>query len=62
MNGNMIHLKMLNRVRFQNINKDMKVRETKMEILYVIIFGIREYMFLRIGKINNIKILKKDII
>ena len=34
----------------------MKIRKINMDILFVIIFGIKEYKYQIIGKMNNIEI------
>ena len=59
-NLNKIYLNQLNKDKFQNINKDMKIKEIMMEILYVIIFGIMVFMYHMNGKMNNIGILKQN--
>ena len=57
MNGNVIHLMMLKRELFQDINKDMKIKEIMKEILFVIIYGTKEQKYQKIGKMNNIRTL-----
>ena len=53
-------LNKLNKVLYQMININLIQRqEIKMEIQFVIIFGIMEFKFLTIGKIINIKIHQK---